>query len=422
MELKITDSFAVFLDSAINDNDICEIVDLYLPIIGSDAFTLYLQLRNYGIAKRNKISVNSLLEITGLNKAIFNDARCKLEGISLLRTFIDEQTNNFKFLLLAPNSPRDFFQDDVLKRVLYKTVGSKRYNYLVTKYSSDFNSSFYKEITTSFNDSYVIDFDKIDIEYDEKKNEFIMGKERKKLKFVFDERKFFTYIHERGMIEQNEISVEELDNIIGLANVYGYNEESIGNFVIKSFTNMAPIGQKLDLKSLAKSCMDAQIFGVIAKKETINKEKYEISSNTKLAKKIKLMESTTPFEFLKLMQNNVSPVASDCKILNNLSIKLGLQNGPINAIIEYVLTHYDNRLSSALCEKIAASIVRNGFVTALDTSNFLLKNVDYKSKKTNDQNTTMETNSIEATQESNENDSDYVSDEEMKRMLKELEK
>ncbi|MBR2507524.1 MAG: DnaD domain protein [Bacilli bacterium] len=107
-----------------------------------------------------------------------------------------------------------------------------------------------------------------------------------------------------------------------------------------------------------------------------------MASDTDVANKIYLMESKTPKDFLTLLQNGTQPAEPDLRLVDNLSEQFHLTNGVINALIDFVLATNGNILPKALCQKIAASLVRENITTALDAMNFLKKMNKENKKKT----------------------------------------
>ena len=108
------------------------------------------------------------------------------------------------------------------------------------------------------------------------------------------------------------------------------------------------------------------------------------SGATDLAKKINLMETKSPKDYLSYLQGGTKPASADLKVINDLSKNYNLPNPVINAVVDYVLYKADNVLSRPYAEKVAVSLVRENIRTAVDAMNYL-KKVDKKSrnKKTN---------------------------------------
>ena len=103
------------------------------------------------------------------------------------------------------------------------------------------------------------------------------------------------------------------------------------------------------------------------------------NGNTDLAKKINLMESKSPKDYLTIIQNGTKPADADIRLINDLSKNYHLPNPVINAVVDYVLTKADNVLSRAYAEKVAASLVRENARTAVDAMNYLRK-IDKKTR------------------------------------------
>ena len=98
-----------------------------------------------------------------------------------------------------------------------------------------------------------------------------------------------------------------------------------------------------------------------------------------LAKKINLMETKAPKDYLAYLQDGTRPAQADIRLINDLSKNYHLPNPVINAVVDYVLTKADNVLSRAYAEKVAASLVRENARTAVDAMNYLRK-IDKKTR------------------------------------------
>ena len=97
------------------------------------------------------------------------------------------------------------------------------------------------------------------------------------------------------------------------------------------------------------------------------------SGKTEIARKINLMETVSPKRFLSILQNGTKPAISDLRLVDDISKNFNLPNCVINALIDYTLSMNDNVLSRPYCEKVAASLAREGVKTTIDAMNFLRK-------------------------------------------------
>ena len=79
-------------------------------------------------------------------------AREKLEGIGLLKTYIKEgNTNNYVYLLYSPLSSEEIFNHPILNVVLYSNLGKEEYNKLINLFKVPrINLKDYSEIKSNF--------------------------------------------------------------------------------------------------------------------------------------------------------------------------------------------------------------------------------------------------------------------------------
>ena len=157
-----------------------------------------------------------------------------------------------------------------------------------------------------------------------------------------------------------------------LATLYAISEEAAAQAVSELYDPHAKKGSRIDFEELAKRFMDITNYRGFSHSSYGRRGK-GVSGETDLANKINLMEKVSPAKYLSYLQNSTVPASSDLKIINDISKKFQLPNAVINALIDYVLATNDNILSRALTEKIAASLAREGVVTAIDAMNYLKK-------------------------------------------------
>ena len=97
--LSENDYLEVKLNSLIADYDNETIANLYQPIIGYASlavyFTLISEAKNQNIT--SVISHNQLLNRLQMAPGEFVDARKRLEGVGLLRTFLEEQNGELYY-------------------------------------------------------------------------------------------------------------------------------------------------------------------------------------------------------------------------------------------------------------------------------------------------------------------------------------
>ncbi len=193
----------------------------------------------------------------------------------------------------------------------------------------------------------------------------------------------------------------------------------MAEFVFESVIFNAPFGKKVDMDSLSSKCRAAMPFAYLRKEEG---ESSKIDGDTNMAEKIRLMDSVPPTEYLSFRQTGRKPAKPNLRLVEKLSMEIGLSDPCINALIDYVLYVNDNVLAAALCEKMAASLVREGCRSAKDAMDYLLR----RHRKGKQQNTkrvmppyTKKEPTKPVTSEPRDEEEE-VSDEEVKRLLDEL--
>jgi len=367
----LSDKYQIKLASLVSNVDKDVIVELYQPLIGASATILYLTLLKQ---KRNctldeEYLTASLLNSMQVSADQFYSARCMLEGVGLLRSYLKNngEERSLIYVLYAPKTPKDFFDDVLFKGLLIQYIGEKETKELASKYKVDtFVDSSFQEVSASFVDVFHPNYD--DASFKKNIKEPILGHDAGRVNVCFNYDLFFKYLGEVSMIKEAQISAKEMKEVARLATLFGLNEKQMSFIVADEYH--AEKTPHIDFKSVAGRAEDEIKFQV---HPVFSKEKSKVSGDDILAKKIEMMETLAPAKFLRYLQNNTKPANADLKIVEDLATNFGFSNGVINALIDYVLTKNDNVLSRNYCEKVASSIARSGISTALDTMNYLNK-------------------------------------------------
>ncbi|MFC6180865.1 replication initiation and membrane attachment family protein [Lactiplantibacillus daowaiensis] len=116
------------------------LAELYLPLTGALAYSLYAALRSLqrepGDLSRRR-SHAELLGILNVDLPTVVTARQKLEATGLLRTYYqqDQIGELYLYQLQAPMTAKQFFDDDLLSVLLLDTVGETRYQQLAADFT-----------------------------------------------------------------------------------------------------------------------------------------------------------------------------------------------------------------------------------------------------------------------------------------------
>ena len=380
--LSENDYLEVRLHSLIADYDVDTLTNLYQPIIGYQALAVYFSL--WTESKNQKItricSHNQLFNRLQIAPGDFINARKHLEAVGLLKTVLEKNTNTriYHYNLFAPKTPYAFFDDTLLFGMLIKALGDVDANRFKTIYQYQAEGQDGEDISSSFMDVFRPDFNDPAFIKAIAKDDAI-GRRSGKINSEFNYDSFFSYLGEISQIKAEAFTKKDMKEIERLSTLNGISEEEAANAVASIYDAYAGKGKHIDFAKLTKLFQEHSDYSYLLSKK-INKNPNTNSGSSELAGKINIMETRSPKEFLALLQNGSQPALSDLKIVDDLSKKFHLPNPVINVLLDYVLMKNDNILSRPLCEKIGASLAREGVTTTIDAMNYL-KRVSKHHKK-----------------------------------------
>lgn len=405
--LNKDDYYEVFLSSRLTEESIKILYQLYQPIVGHDAIALYLTLY-YEFEKQNLIFAStheSLIELMNLNISKIQEERKILEGIGLIESYYykDENKTNYRYVLLPPKSADDFFNDILLTGLLVRSIGAKKTNQIANLYKlKKFEKESFIDVTESFVNAFHPNLDsssfsaKIDYQ-----NSYL--KNRKNIDNGFDTGSFLENVEKNYQIKNDFFNKNDLEQIAKISLLYGIEEEVMATIVAQSLIN-----KKIDFEMVKKLAINDKDFSPIRNAKVIRSNDL-IDGNSLLSKKINLMSTTAPFDYLKIKQNNGAVSPSDIRLIDDLNNKYGLNPKVINTLVDYVLENYENTLPRNLVLKIAGSLKRENIESCIDAMNYL-----YKIKK-------LSKNHKEKAKVTKTDDDELYTQEDLDRLLSEIE-
>ncbi|MDD3895851.1 MAG: DnaD domain protein [Bacilli bacterium] len=380
------DVYIVINKTILTEVDKKNLINLYEPIIGSNAVSLYLTLWS-DLDKRELISKDynhhHLMTLLKTNLDDIKEAKDSLEAVGLLKTFIKKEINlnSFIYELYSPISAYEFFNHPILNIVLYNNIGVSEYNTLLNYYKKPiFNYNGYEEITNA------MDINFKSVVGMNLNNEDIQRKEQNKISI--------------SKLIDFDLLIESIPNKV-------FNNKALTKGMKDLINNLAFIYNldTLKMSELIRLTLDQN--GLI-NKDTLLKETrkyYEYNNNGALptliyrtqpdylknpegdlsnrGKMIYIFENTTPYDFLRSKYKNVNPTSRDLRLLEYLALELGLTPAVINVLIDYVLRINDKKLNKAYVETIAGQWVRQGIKTASQAMAIAEKEHKKNNKKSN---------------------------------------
>lgn len=377
-----SDKFIVINKTVLNDNDRKTLFMLYQPLVGQTSISLYFSLWSY--LDKSEIISQDWTHIHLINNMQVKleeviEAREKLEGIGLLKTYVKKNvTNEYVYELYSPLSANEFLNNPVLNISLYNSVGKTEFDRIVSFFKiPSINLEEYEDITCSFNDIFMsIDFDNykpiLDDLKDNKKN---------KLKIISS----FDLDNTLGLIPEELLNINSISNdtkefLYKISFIYNYNDNEMLELIKNSIVN-----KKIDREELKKNARKYykfekpdKVLGIVYRKqpEYLRKE-YGTSKKDKI---IYQFETMSPYEYICNKHGGSKPTKQEIDILEYLLDDMNLKPGVVNVIIDYILKISDNKLNKNFVEVVAAQFSRSKIETVEDAMD--LANREYKNKKT----------------------------------------
>ena len=418
--LSENDMFEVKIASLLADYDRETITNLYQPIIGYTALAIYFSFWSESRIQKllSYSSHEQFLARMKLTPGAFIEGRKLLEAVGLVKTRLEtiRDVKIYHYELLAPKTPKGFFNDTLLYGLLIQSLGEAEAERIKRVYEIHNQELVGEDISSSFNDIFHPDFE--DAAFMKASLNSDNTKDRNKSKIVteFNYEKFFDYVKHNSQISETAFTKKEMKEIERLSTLYGITEEVAGHVVINCYSPENEKGKRVDLKQFNEDLMNEVRFSSTSRKSSkYNSNK--VMGEEGLAAKIKFFEVTNPKDVLRVLQNGTKPAKADLNILYSLSQDYNLPNPVINVVIDFVLTMNNNVLSTYSAEKVAASLSREGVQTAVDAMEYLKNNYVKENKaKANKKSTTKVVS--EKSEEVNNND---ISDEEFEELMKKFE-
>lgn len=156
------DTLQIVSNQWITEVDVHVLTSLYKPIMKQPAYGLYMTLKSFiELNKSNKDKLMLSLLISELDIGIpeFYQARIRLEALGLLETHRHvSDSDMYVYQLNKPLNPKEFFDETILRTLLFEKVGETSYKQLNERFvTPKLDLQNYENITKSFLD--VFDFD-----------------------------------------------------------------------------------------------------------------------------------------------------------------------------------------------------------------------------------------------------------------------
>jgi len=385
----------------LNDDDRHVLTDLYLPILGTEAFSLYLllweKLPNKEVITQRK-SHAELMSLLSIDLKRFYEARIKAEALGLIRTFEkkDDLGPYYIYQLFEPLSPDEFFRDDLMSIFLYEQVGESKYRLLADKYAhSDLILKNSQEVTKDFLEVFQLsnnDLINTPAEVKNAQGNFTTASNAKKptlnanevtqidWELISDRIQQLYRIHPDDLLANQEL-------ILNLHAFYGLDEITLINLIGKTCDI---VNNKIDPDRLKKLVQDrfeknANISLKQQAPEIDSSEEPASTGNFNRADQLILQQAKamTPADFLAAQKQKSGGFIGtvESRALRNMAMKTYLPASVLNIMVYYILQNSPT-LTAPLMETMANDWQQNKVQTPEQA---LQRITDFQNKPRNPQ-------------------------------------
>jgi len=375
------DGYEVQLETSLPIDYIQSLTHLYQPLLGIEAISLYqLLLHELDIQPEVKLQTHhTLMNYLNLPLNRIYEARLKLEGIGLLKTFKNETGDRvyYTYALQPPFRPKAFFNDTMLSELLYRHIGKNKFIFLKNHYEKSKRESTGENITANFHDVFQTFVPEHASERDiHKEQPPTVPIEPLDLTFLNQSLK-------RKMIPAEKVLTETNQNIISqLAQLYDLDTHEIEKSVQWALTEE----NNLDIEQLKAVCHEA--FQLkhnasrvkLTTKKPVDNRAAQKAPLTKMEKLQHTFETISPKQLLEDLSSGHNASDQDMKFISDLMVEQGLPAPVMNVLIHYVMLKSDMKLPRGYMETIASNWSRKKFKTAKEAMDFVMKQGEPKAK------------------------------------------
>ena len=338
---------------------------LYLPIIKSDAFSLYHYFLSLKSVDYSYIYHDDALKNLGFDESKFLNARSALEGIGLLESFRKKEIKDdnkilYFYKLLPPANPKKFFSDVLFTNLLSTLIGKKRFFEVFNhfKIKDEFDEKQFIDYTSQFKDVYLHQIKATGVISSDDTEELADKDYKKVAAFTSEELKKRIQINNYQFI----ISEDLLNKVTDTCILYGIDLEKCLQLLSKNTDSDG----KIYFDRFVDDCR--LINNYITESSESSKE---LSNDSKANQLISVLTTITPQYFLQIKFNIKKLPPYIYEEIEKLKSDFNLPNSLINVILDYSIRKTNNRFNSLFIDKVALTIKSAKIVEPYEAMVFL---------------------------------------------------
>lgn len=342
------------------DVDNYSLTNLYMPLIGVDAYSMYYLLTS--LDEEHYLFTKLMDHLNIGNSSFLTETIKKLEGIGLVEVW--QKKDEYLFILNQPLSYNEFMSNHILVEFLKGKIGLTEFNKLV----NNINLEGYKNKTHGFDEVYErtnANIKNVISPFFKRLSNSIQVK-NEKFDYLYFKLKF-----DNSVISSDALEIKELkDEILRISYHYNLNEDEMYDAVMMAIRINKDLNPK-DILNHARSIYAQKTKEVVGfKTKEADPFTYE-NIDTDTTKLIDLCENTSSEELLYTL-SGIKPALAELKMLDDLMKNTGFSQGVINFMILLVSNEKNGELPSYnYFEKIANTWKRAKVNTTLDALNLV---------------------------------------------------
>ena len=371
LNLLPADTYMVINKTILTDNDKKNLINLYEPIIGFGAVSLYLTLYS-DLDKSETASLNfshhHLMTILKQDLNGIKKSRECLEALGLLRTYVKQgDINEYIYELYSPLTASEFFAHPIFNIVLYNNIGKYEYELLKKQYEKfSFDKSGYEEITKKIKETYEITNNIPSFDVKDKNTLLVEADNQIDFDLLLE-----TIPH--SLINERMLTKKTKALLNNLSYVYDIDTLKMCEIIRMVITNK----KEFDKDEIRRACRKYYQYNTGGLPTLVYRTqpdylKAPTGDNSKKGKMIAVFENTSPYDFLRSKYGS-NPTARDLRLLENLLIDVELPPAVVNVLIDYTLKKNNNKLTTGFVETIAGQWKRAKLNTAKEAMEFAEK-------------------------------------------------
>ncbi len=365
LKLNSQDSYQIYCQGTLSEAHVRVLHLLYQPIASYQAISLYMTLYSE-LERRHMLNIESthfrLVAMMQMKIEDIENAAGILEGLGLMHTYLREEKDHrtLAYELLLPLDASDFFQNELLNVLLYRSLGEMDYE--KTRYAFScppLDRHLYRDVTRSFGETFHIDLDSSE-GLGVLKRQGIYEKQKQQIpQTTYDLDTFYDGLG-NYQIPRKAITQEVEAAICQLGMVYHISPSTMRELVYDVLDQ-----GKIEVDSLSERCKRFYEFESTAKTRQVYqkptpKRAPAREGGSMREKKIRQLDTLSPYDYLRALQKGAAPTARDLGLIENMLVKQQLPSGVVNVIVETVLRLNQGALPRNHVEYLAGLFSRKG--------------------------------------------------------------